>query len=447
MNSEWKQYTVDELISEGVLAQPLDGNHGTIHPKASDFVPTGIPFIMASDLKDGHVDTKSCAFITYEQASGLRKGFAKTGDVLLSHKATIGRTALVRETGFEYLVLTPQVTYYRSLDLDRLNNRYLKFYFDSEPFQQTLAAWAGAGSTRAYIGITAQRKLPIVLPPIEIQNVVAETIGTLDDRIALLRETNATLEGIAQAVFKSWFVDFDPVHAKQEGRAPDGMDEATASLFPNEFEDSELGLVPKGWRVGQLGDLASLHKGSVNPLSQPYVTFEHYSLPAFDNGQTPVFELGSEIKSNKTNVPIDGVLLSKLNPHIPRVWLPTRVGTTAVCSTEFLVFTPKNGASREYLFCNYSTASFQQLLCQLVTGTSNSHQRVRPDGVLAMPATIAPPNVFHAFEVLAKPILDRIGQNRQHAQTLAAIRDTLLPRLISGQIRLDEAKEEVCEAL
>ena len=245
-------YTVEELVSEGVLAPPLDGNHGAIHPKASDFVPSGIPFIMASDLKDGHVDSKGCAFITEKQASGLRKGFARAGDILLSHKATIGRTALVQETGFEYLVLTPQVTYYRPLNPGRLNNRYLKFYFDSEPFQQTLAAWAGAGSTRAYIGITAQRKLPILLPPIAVQNVVAETIGTLDDRIALLRETNATLEAIAQALFKSWFVDFDPVRAKQEGRAPDGMDEATAALFPDGFEGSELGLVPRGWRVEPL---------------------------------------------------------------------------------------------------------------------------------------------------------------------------------------------------
>lgn len=109
MNSEWQTYSVDELVTQNVLAPPLDGNHGAIHPKASDFVPAGIPFIMASDIKDGLVDTANCAFITEQQATTLRKGFARPGDLLLSHKATIGRTALVGEIETEYLVLTPQV--------------------------------------------------------------------------------------------------------------------------------------------------------------------------------------------------------------------------------------------------------------------------------------------------------------------------------------------------
>lgn len=244
MSSDWREATVEELISEGVIAPPLDGNHGEIHPKAADFVVAGVPFIMASDMKDGRVDTINCSFISAAQASSLRKGFAKKGDVLLSHKATIGRTAIVEAFDGDFLVLTPQVTYYRVLDYQKLNNRYLKYYFDCRPFQEILAAWSGSGSTRAYLGITAQRKLPIVLPPIELQREIASVIGALDDRITLLRETNATLEAITQALFKSWFVDFDPVRAKAESRQPEGMDAATAALFPDSFEESELGLVP-----------------------------------------------------------------------------------------------------------------------------------------------------------------------------------------------------------
>ena len=133
MVSDWKTYTVQELIDLGMLDVPMDGNHGGIHPKASDYVDTGVPFIMANDLVQGQVDYKNCAFITEEQASTLKKGFAKPGDVLLTHKATIGRTALV-SSEYDSIILTPQVTYYR---VKRgISNRYLKYYFDSAPFQQ-----------------------------------------------------------------------------------------------------------------------------------------------------------------------------------------------------------------------------------------------------------------------------------------------------------------------
>lgn len=153
--------TVGDLVRRGVLERPIDGNHGEIHPKSSDFVAEGVPFIMASDLKNGRVDYTNCAFITERQAESLRKGFAKNGDVLLTHKATIGETAIVDYHKHPYIMLTPQVTYYRVKDRKALNNRYLKAYFDSSLFQQTLHMLAGSGSTRAYLGITEQHRLPI----------------------------------------------------------------------------------------------------------------------------------------------------------------------------------------------------------------------------------------------------------------------------------------------
>jgi type I restriction enzyme S subunit len=154
----------------------------------------------------------------------------------------------------------------------------------------------------------------------------------------------------------------------------------------------------------------------------------------------PVAELGTEIKSNKTSVPPNSVLLSKLNPHIPRIWLPVEVGLHAVCSTEFLVFVPEHNsdASKEFIYCAFTTAKFKELLCQSVTGTSNSHQRVKPDGVSTMIAVVPSQKTLQAFGSLAKPIFERIGQNRGVMQTLSILRDTLLPRLISGQLRLTE---------
>lgn len=203
MKSEWKVYSVQELIDLDMLEEPMDGNHGGIHPKSSDYVSSGVPFIMANNLSNGKVDYDNCAFISEQQATTLRKGFAHPGDVLLTHKATIGRTAIVGDE-YDTIILTPQVTYYRVKH--GISNRYLKYYFDSSEFQQTLSNWAGSGSTRAYLGITAQRKLPIVLPPMETQEKIAGLCGALDERIYLNNAINNNLEQQAQAIFENEFL-------------------------------------------------------------------------------------------------------------------------------------------------------------------------------------------------------------------------------------------------
>lgn len=166
--------TVRQLVDDGVIERPLDGNHGELHPKTSDFVGSGIPFIMASDLKRGQVDLEHCSFISAELAQTLRKGFARTGDVLLSHKATMGRTAIVGALQTPFIVLTPQVTYYRVRDQRQLDRRYLLYYFQSPHFQDLFLSWADAGSTRSYLGITAQLDLPIKVPEIDTQRHIAE---------------------------------------------------------------------------------------------------------------------------------------------------------------------------------------------------------------------------------------------------------------------------------
>ena len=229
-NTEWKEYTVQELIDLDMLEPPLDGNHGEKHPKSTDYVSEGIPFVMANDLTNGSVDLKNCYFITQEQADSLDKGFAKPGDVLLTHKATLGRTAIVPDT-YPMIVLTPQVTYYRCKK--GIHNKYLKYYFDSPSFQQLFQNWAGSGSTRLYLGITAQRKLPIVLPPLAEQQRIAKILSSLDEKIELNNAINRNLEEQAQAIFKSWFIDFEPFG----------------------------GEMPEDWAIGKLSDIADITMG------------------------------------------------------------------------------------------------------------------------------------------------------------------------------------------
>lgn len=159
----WIHTTVGKLVADGVISKPLDGNHGEIHPKKADFVEAGVPFIMAADLFEGEVNQETCHFITQQQARSLRKGFAISGDVLLSHKGTIGRSAVLK-TDLDYVMLTPQVTYYRIMENSIIYNRFLYYIFQSPAFLSELRRIAGAGSTRAYIGITRQLELPISYP-------------------------------------------------------------------------------------------------------------------------------------------------------------------------------------------------------------------------------------------------------------------------------------------
>lgn len=181
----WVNTSVDKLVRKEILERPIDGNHGEIHPKKADFVESGVPFVMASDLVNGEVDQVHCNFITKHQGDSLRKGFAHDGDVLLSHKGTIGRTAML-STKHDYVMLTPQVTYYRIKNSDVMYNRYLYYYFQGSGFQREICRIAGAGSTRAYIGITKQLELPISYPNKELQLKLAEKFDALKEEIQRL---------------------------------------------------------------------------------------------------------------------------------------------------------------------------------------------------------------------------------------------------------------------
>jgi type I restriction enzyme S subunit len=175
----WVEKTVGKLVEDGVLVKPFDGNHGEIHPHKSDYVESGVPFIMACDLQDGAVDTVGCKFIPRKLADSLRVGFAKDGDVLISHKGTIGRSAVVN-TPLDYIMLTPQVTSYRIKDSNTLLNSFVRYYFMSPVFQSEMIAGAADGATRAYIGITKQLSLRFRFPSLDEQKRIVARLDVLD---------------------------------------------------------------------------------------------------------------------------------------------------------------------------------------------------------------------------------------------------------------------------
>jgi type I restriction enzyme S subunit len=218
------------------------------------------------------------------------------------------------------------------------------------------------------------------------------------------------------------------------------MPQPVFDALPTRLVDSPFGLVPYGWEADKIGSIATLSKVHVNPQDNADEIFEHFSIPAFDAGMRAVVESGDAIKSNKFLVVEGCVLLSKLNPRIPRVWLPPSPRVRQqISSTEFLVFVPKTASDRYYLYCQFQQPAFAEDLAQGASGTSNSHQRVRPDDVLNKAVIVPPSAIRKSFGEIANPLFALAAANHAELAILAEMRDYLLPRLLSGRVRVEAA--------
>ncbi len=327
------------------------------------------------------------------------------------------------------------------------NNPRFVFYFLST---LNLGSY-NSGSAQPSLNRNYIAPIPICVPERSEQDSIANFLSSLDDKIELNRRMNETLEAMAQAIFRDWFVDFGPVRRKLAGATdpveimgglmPDPPRAAElAALFPDALEGDA---VPMGWRILALSEIAEQSKGTVNPQNSLDTVFEHYSLPAYDSGQHPVRELGENIKSNKVPVPAGAIMLSKLNPETPRVWVPNdKAELNQVASTEFLVFKPKSGCCRELLYFMFRDPNVRQTLEGMVTGTSKSHQRISPPALMQTNLIVGASKVFEAFGELTEPLLLRLLAIRNENRTLAETRDYLLPRLMSGEVRVSDNPSE-----
>ncbi len=365
------------------------------------------------------------------------------GDLLFARRSLVaegaGKCSIVLEadepTTFESSIIRARPDSTKAYPL------YLYYYFCSP---LGLHALDSIRRQVAVAGITGSDlvQLGILVPPLSEQRTIAHILGTLDDKIELNRRMNETLEAMARALFKSWFVDFDPVRAKMEGRDT-GLPPDIAALFPSRLVESELGEIPEGWEVGCFGDIVEQIRDKETPFASPDTVFRHFSIPAFDKDQWPQTEHGENIKSQKSCVPRGVVLLSKLNPEIERVWfVDVEPDERAICSTEFLVLQARPPFQRSYVYCLARSPLFRQQVESLVTGTSKSHQRAQAGAVLALEATIPSAPVIRVFDRQASALLDRSVGCRRETTRLAALRDTLLPKLISGEMRVNTRDEE-----
>ena len=326
---------------------------------------------------------------------------------------------------------------------ERASTRYLEYALLASDITSYLTGAVMPKLTQGNMNL-----IEIPCPPRDVQDQIVGVLGSLDDRITLLRETNTTLEAIAQALFKSWFVDFDPVHAKMQGRAPEGMDEATAALFPDRFEQSELGAVPKGWSIKAMADVSTVGIGKTPPRKEQHWFSESQSdvrwVSIRDMGSVGVYAAEtSEFlttdaveKFNVRRVPDNTVLMS-FKMTIGRVAITDGEMTTNEAIAHFKL-EPGAPITSEFIYLHLKQFDFSKL-----SSTSSIADAVNSKTVREIPILVPSFEVLRAFQDQVGVLFSALKNREQHAQSMAQMRDALLPRLISGQLRLNEALESL----
>jgi len=396
-------------------------------------------------MDSGRVLFDSAAKINERARQRITKGVGAPGDILLSHKGTVGKVALAPDAAPPF-VCSPQTTFWRTRDQNRLDRKYLYAFLRSPGFRAQLATRAGETDMAPYVSLTSQRGLSVVLPPIEEQRAIAHILGTLDDKIDLNRRMNETLEAIARALFKSWFVDFDPVRAKAEGRDP-GLPKHLADLFPDRFEDSELGEIPAGWDVQTLDQVVTeietggRPKGGVSEIRDgvPSIGAESIvGLGQFDYAKTkyvPPEYFNAMRRGRVRNRDVllykDGGRPGEFEPHV------TMFGDGFPFST---------CAINEHVYRLRANPEFGQLLLFFWLSSELAMEEMRVNGTgVAIPGLnstqarsltvlVPPPSIAKEFDEAVDPAVRRLLAASSESRSLGALLGALLPRLVSGEL-------------
>ena len=426
MSSEWAVQRLDQIAE--------------INPTRKVHKGSAVPFVDMAALPQFSRDI-SVNDVVVREAKGAGAHF-QNGDTLLARITPClenGKTAQVRcldgdaiaEGSTEFIVLCGK---------DPADNDYI-YYLCREPaFREYAIGRMEGTSGRQRVSWQSIAAYQFAFPSPEERRETARVLSTLDDRITLLRETNATLEAIAQALFKSWFVDFDPVRAKMEGRTPEGMDEATAALFPDGLETSELGEVPRGWRYSTVGESFVLTMGQSPPGDTYNDSGEGL---AFYQGRTDFgfrFPTQRVFCSAPTRYAEPGDTLVSVRAPVGDV----NMALERCCIGRGVASVRHSSGFRGFVF--YAMHGLRERF-KTFDSEGTVFGSISKKDFQSLPVVVAPEDVLRAYDAVAAPIDQRIAENEVMLRTLSTLRDTLLPRLISGQLRLPEAQAATEAAL
>ena len=423
MAGEWLMLS---LVEAGVTL--IDCDHRTPPP-----AETGYPYVAIPQLRHGRIDLSDVRLITSEDfAEWTRKAKPSTNDVVLSRRCNPGETAFV-PPGLEF-ALGQNLVLLRA-DGAKVYPPFLRWLVRGPEWWEQIGKFLNVGAVFDSLKCADVPNFRLRIPPVDEQRAIARILGTLDDKIDLNRRMNETLEEMARTLFKSWFVDFDPVRAKTEGRDP-GLPKPVADLFSDSFEDSEIGEIPKGWKVGALGDAAEHPRRSVQPNeiepTAPYIALEH-----MPRRRIALSEWGSAdgLESNKFEFKRGEILFGKLRPYFHKVGVAPVDG---VCSTDIVVVAPRAIEWFGFVLGHVSSEAFVEYTNAGSTGTKMPRTVW---GEMARYSVVMPPaTVAEAFTKQIRPAVDRMIAAIHESRTLAVLRDTLLPKLISGELRVNDVR-------
>jgi type I restriction enzyme, S subunit len=417
------------------------GSGATPRGGSEVYLTSGVTLIRSQNVYNDGFKRDGVAFIDAVHADELSNVTIQSGDILLNITGdSVARVCQVPDE-----VLPARVNQHVAIirpRKDHLDARYLRYFLASPQMQKQMLAFAAAGATRNALTKGMIESFEVPAPPVPEQKAIARILGSLDDKIELNRRMNETLEALARALFKSWFIDFDPVRARAEGRAPAGMDAETAALFPDSFEETELGMVPRGWRIAAIGDVVKVVGGSTPSTENPQ----------FWNGVIN-FATPKDLASATSSILLDTErrITEKGLEHISSGLLPK--GTVLLSSRApigYLAITEIPVAVNQgfiALICdgvlpNYFVMNWIRQNMDTIIGNANgttfleiSKRNFRP-----IPLVVPSESILNEFFLEAEALYSQITCNLKQTCILVAIRNALLPMLLSGDIRVMDVK-------
>jgi len=440
MASDWIKCSVTDVaapIKNALVGGPFGSNL-----VSRDYVSVGVPVIRGQNMGYGRWVEGEFAHVSHDKAVALSPNTARPGDLIFTQRGTLGQVAIVPQGPFDrYIISQSQMKL--TVDPNKADALFLYYVFTSAE-QQAYIVRNAIQTGVPHTNLEHLRTTPLTLPPLPEQRAIAHILGTLDDKIELNRRMNETLEALARAIFKSWFVDFDPVRAKMEGRVPAGIDAETAAMFPAEFEDSALGQIPKGWRVASIGDMVRVVGGGTPSTKEPAYWDDgtiHWatpkdmaalSSPVLLDTERRITELGLQQISSGL-LPKGTVLLSSRAP----------IGYLAIADMPVAINQGFIAMVCEGELPNHYVLHWARENMGIIEGRANGTTFLEISKSNFRPIQVVVPtqDLMRHFVQQAEALHQKVIANLKESRTLVALRNTLLPKLLSGEVRVDNAKE------
>ena len=395
MTYEWNHSTINDvcvLVTDGSHSSPKSVNDGKYMVSVKDFTDYGFDFA-------------SCRMISNDDYETLKRNgcVPQIDDILIGKDGARFFEDIIIYRQREKPALLSSIAILRC-DKSKILPDFLYYVLRTPSFRQDVKDNYGSGSAIPRIILKDFKRMMVSYPSLEKQQAIISVLTAIDSKIQANTEINDNLEQQAQAIYHERF----------------------ETVSPNDL--------PSDWRIVTLGEVATISNKSFNPLKEPEILLEHYSIPAFDEARFPVFELSTSIKSNKFIIDASCFMISKLNPTTKRVWKPYCLTGNAGCSTEFIVYKAKDQSITDFLYSVIDSGSFSDFMCSHVTGSTGSRQRTTPSDTLSYELILPSEDELAEFQSLVSPMYAQMRINAIENDKLKRLRDSLLPKLMSGEI-------------